>query len=112
MFIQTKTLQVEEGYGDKMVEKFAAEGIIEQQPGFLDLTVLKKKQRKGPEEIIVMIRWESEEAWKTWEKSDIHIAGHRANRGKPKPSFIIESNQNVYHVLGSKSYVEPKQTTV
>lgn len=25
-----------------------------------------------------MIRWESEEAWKNWETSEEHLAGHRA----------------------------------
>jgi heme oxygenase (staphylobilin-producing) len=109
MFIQLKTMMVKEGHGEKMVERFAGEGIIEEQPGFLDLNVLKKKQRSGEEEIIVMIRWESEEAWKAWETSDVHIAGHRANRGKPKPEFIIESHQDVYHVLGHKQYREPAE---
>jgi heme oxygenase (staphylobilin-producing) len=107
MFIQLKTITVKEGYAEKMVERFAGEGIIEQQPGFLDLSVLKKKQRSGDEEIIVMIRWESEEAWKAWETSEVHIAGHRAKRGQPKPEFIIGSSQEVYHMLGQKQYREP-----
>ncbi|WP_110112456.1 antibiotic biosynthesis monooxygenase [Bacillus sp. CGMCC 1.16541] len=107
MFVQLKTILVTEGHAEEMVERFAAEGIIEQQPGFLDLSVLKKKQRKGNEEVLIMIRWESEEAWKAWETSDVHLAGHRANRGKPSPSFILESRQDVFHVLGQKFYTEP-----
>ncbi|ARK32888.1 antibiotic biosynthesis monooxygenase family protein [Halalkalibacter krulwichiae] len=102
MFIQNKTIIVAEGHAEKMVERFSSEGIIEQQPGFIDLSILKKKQRKGNEEVIIMIRWESESAWKTWETSDVHLAGHRANRGQPSPSFIIESKQEVYHVIGQK----------
>lgn len=107
MFLQTKTLIVEEGHADKMVEKFSTEGVIEEQPGFIDLNVMKQKARKGQEEVLVLIRWKSEEAWKAWEKSDVHLAGHKANRGKPKPSFIIDSNQKVYEQLASKSYREP-----
>ncbi|MCM3490973.1 antibiotic biosynthesis monooxygenase [Alkalihalophilus marmarensis] len=107
MFVQVKALVVEEGYADKMVEKFATEGIIEEQPGFLDLTVLQKKKRRGNEEVMVLIRWESEEAWKAWETSEVHLAGHRANRGKPKPAFILEGGQDVYHVIGTKEYTEP-----
>lgn len=106
MFIQNKTIIVAEGHAEKTVERFSSEGIIEQQPGFIDLSVLKKKQRKGNEEVIIMIRWESESAWKTWETSDVHLAGHRANRGKSSPSFIIESKQEVYHVIGQKQYRE------
>ncbi|MEC2076202.1 antibiotic biosynthesis monooxygenase [Metabacillus fastidiosus] len=104
MFIQLKTITVTEGNAEKMVERFAGEGIIEEQPGFIDLSVLKKKQRKGNEEVVVMLRWESEDAWKAWETSEVHLAGHRANRGKPSPSFIIDSKQEVYHMLGQKEY--------
>lgn len=107
MFIQLKTIRVKEGYGEKMVERFAGEGIIEEQPGFLDLSVLKKKHLRGEEEVIVLIRWESEESWKAWETSDIHIAGHRAKRGQPKPEFIVESSQEVYHMLSQKQYRKP-----
>ncbi|WP_417898764.1 antibiotic biosynthesis monooxygenase [Bacillus haimaensis] len=109
MFIQLKTIKVKEGHADKMVERFAGEGIIEEQPGFLEMNVLKKKQRSGDEEVIVMIRWESEEAWKAWETSEVHLAGHRANRGVPKPGFILDSRQDVYHVQGQKQYREPAE---
>ncbi|MED4403398.1 antibiotic biosynthesis monooxygenase family protein [Metabacillus fastidiosus] len=108
MFIQLKTITVTEGNAEKMVERFAGEGIIEEQPGFIDLSVLKKKQRKGNEEVVVMLRWESEDDWKAWETSEVHLAGHRANRGKPSPSFIIDSKQEVYHMLGQKEYRSEK----
>lgn len=110
MFIQLKTITVTEGNAEKMVERFAGEGIIEQQPGFIDLSVLQKKQRKGDEEVLVMIRWESENAWKAWETSDVHLAGHRANRGKPAPSYIIDSRQELYHMLSQKKYFDPSVT--
>ncbi len=107
MFVQIKTITVTEGNAEKMVERFAGEGIIEQQKGFIDLSVMKKKQRKGNEEVIIMVRWESESDWKAWETSEIHLAGHRAKRGKPSPSYIISGTQNIYYVLGKKEYKEP-----
>lgn len=100
---------VTEGHAEKMVERFAGKGVIEEQPGFIDLSVLKKKQRKGNEEVLIMIRWESEEAWKAWETSETHLAGHKVNRGKPSPSYIIDGRQDVYHVLASKGYVNPNK---
>jgi len=106
VFVQINTILVTEGHADRIVDRFTSQGIIEQQPGFIDLSVLKKRQRKGNEEVLVMIRWESEEAWKAWEKSEAHLAGHRANRGKPAPSYILESRQDVFYVLGQKGYVE------
>lgn len=42
-----------------------------------------------------MIRWESEEAWKNWETSEEHLAGHRAGRGKPKPDHIINASRSL-----------------
>ena len=36
-----------------------------------------KNVRRGEEEVIMIVRWESEEAWKAWEKSPEHIAGHK-----------------------------------
>ncbi|WP_346235032.1 antibiotic biosynthesis monooxygenase [Lysinibacillus telephonicus] len=102
MFVQIKRIIVTEGNSDKVVERFSAKksspSLLEQQPGFIDKQVLVKKVRRGDEEVVIMIRWESEEAWKGWEKHPDHIAGHRANAGKPKPDYIVESSQDVYNV--------------
>ncbi|ERI08564.1 antibiotic biosynthesis monooxygenase [Aneurinibacillus aneurinilyticus ATCC 12856] len=98
MFIETKTIIVKEGTSDKIVSRFSQEGAIEKSEGFIDLSVLVKKSRKGDEEVIVMIRWDSEESWKNWEKSEAHIQGHRQSRGKPKPDYIISSGHSTYEV--------------
>ncbi|PLR89130.1 antibiotic biosynthesis monooxygenase family protein [Bacillus sp. T33-2] len=99
MFYQIKRLHVKEGFSSQMVERFSKKGsLIEQQPGFIDKQVLVKKSRRGDEEVLVLIHWESEEDWKNWEKHPDHIAGHKANLGKPRPEFVIESSQDVYEV--------------
>lgn len=103
MFIETKTFMVKEGTSQLVVDRFSGPGIIEQSEGFIDLSVLVKKVRRGDEEVVVMIRWESEEAWKGWETSEAHIAGHRASRGKPKPEHIIEVTHANYEVKSTKS---------
>ncbi|HFK1449477.1 MULTISPECIES: heme-degrading monooxygenase HmoA [Bacillus cereus group] len=103
MFIETKTFTVKEGTSNIVVERFTGEGIIEKFEGFIDLSVLVKKVRRGDEEVVVMIRWESEEAWKNWETSEEHLAGHRASRGKPKPDHIINVDHSVYYVKSSKA---------
>lgn len=65
MFIQMKRFVVTEGNGHLIVEKFSNKGgLISKQPGFLDKKVLKKKVRRGQEEVILMITWASEEDWK------------------------------------------------
>ncbi|MBU8572123.1 heme-degrading oxygenase HmoA [Bacillus subtilis] len=102
MFVQLRKMTVKEGYADKVIERFSAEGIIEKQEGLIDVTVLEKNVRRGDEEVVVMIRWESEDHWKQWEKSDAHIAGHKANKGKPKPDYLISTEVSMYHVRAVK----------
>lgn len=102
MFIETKTITVKEGTSDLVVQRFSGEGVIEKFEGFIDLSVLVKKVRRGDEEVVVMIRWESEAAWKNWETSEEHLEGHRQSRGKPKPEHIIKSEHALYDVKASK----------
>ncbi|MCP1305645.1 antibiotic biosynthesis monooxygenase family protein [Paenibacillus tyrfis] len=102
MFIEMKTIIVKEGTSDLVVQRFSGEGAIEKSEGFIDLSVLVKKARKGDEEVIVMIRWESEEAWKKWETSEVHLEGHRQARGKPKPEHILSSSHGNYEVKTAK----------
>ncbi|MBD8069029.1 antibiotic biosynthesis monooxygenase family protein [Bacillus sp. PS06] len=102
MFIETKTITVKEGTSDIVVNRFQKEGIIEKSEGFIDLSVLVKKVRRGDEEVIVMTRWESEDHWKQWEKSPEHIAGHRNRQGQPKPEHVISVAHGVYEVKASK----------
>ncbi|MCH1625236.1 antibiotic biosynthesis monooxygenase [Ferdinandcohnia quinoae] len=105
MFVQLRKTVVTEGNADQVVERFSKPGIIEQQEGFIDATVMVKKVRRGEEEVLVQIRWESEEFWKKWEKSDAHIAGHKANMGKPKPEYIIHSEGGLYDVKTVKTAI-------
>ena len=103
MFVQMRKTVVTEGNAHKVIERFGKAGIIEKQEGFIDLTVLEKKVRRGEEEVVVMIRWESEAHWKQWEKSDEHIAGHKAKLGQPKPDHIISSEGGLYEVRAVKT---------
>lgn len=100
MFYQIKRLLVKEGFSGWASEKFSKRGgLIEKQPGFIGKEVLIRKSRRGDEEVLIVIRWESETDWKNWEKHPDHIASHKANIGKPKPEFIMETSQDVYESL-------------
>lgn len=99
MFIQLRTTVVELGNADKVVERFGKPGHMDTMPGFIDRTVMVSKRNKESEEVIAMIRWESEEAWKNWEKDPVHIAGHRERRGgEGPPSYVISSSVKLYDV--------------
>jgi heme oxygenase (staphylobilin-producing) len=108
MFIEMKTIVVKEGTSDKVVERFGQDGIIEQSEGFIDLSVLVKKVRRGDEEVVILIRWESEEAWKKWETSEAHIEGHRQSRGKPVPEHILSRSNANYEVKAIKGAKQPQ----
>lgn len=98
MFIQMRTIVVEKGNAEQVIERFSQEGHIEGKEGLIDKTVMVNSKDKESEEIVVMIRWESKEAWKNWEKDPVHIAGHREKRGQEKPSYVLESSVKMYEV--------------
>lgn len=104
MFVEMKTIQVKEGFSEQVVNRFSGEGPIEKAEGFIDLSVMVKKTRKGDEEVLVLVRWESEEAWKNWEKSEPHLEMHRQSREQGKPDFIIGGTHGLYELRGTKTY--------
>ncbi|ALS28535.1 antibiotic biosynthesis monooxygenase [Paenibacillus sp. 32O-W] len=103
MFVQMRSIVVEKGYADQVVERFSKESPVDGMEGLIDRTVMVNRQGKENEEVLVMIRWESEEAWKNWEKSDVHIQGHREKRGQPKPEYVIGTTVKMYHVKFAKT---------
>ncbi|MEK3881371.1 antibiotic biosynthesis monooxygenase [Paenibacillus sp. PL2-23] len=98
MFIQLRTIVVEPGNAEQVMERFGTSGHIDTMPGLIDRTVMLAAKTKDSEEVIAMIRWESEEAWKNWEKDPVHIAGHREHRGEAPPSYVISSTVKMYNV--------------
>ena len=109
MFVQIRKWIVTEGNSDKIIERFSKKtgqgpSMLEQREGFIGRELLVKNVRRGEEEVVMIIRWESEDAWKAWEKSPEHIAGHKAkikeHGGKPpKPDFVISMEHGNYTVV-------------
>lgn len=109
MFVQIRKWIVTEGNSDKIIERFSKKpgqgpSMLEQREGFIGRELLVKNVRRGEEEVVMIIRWESEDAWKAWEKSPEHIAGHKAkikeHGGKPpKPEFVISMEHGNYTVV-------------
>jgi len=105
MLIQTRTIVTEPGYADQVVERFTRESPMDAMEGLIDKTVMVNRKKQEHDEVVVMIRWASVEAWKNWEKSDVHIQGHRENRGKPQPEFVKSTTVNMYEVRAVKAGV-------
>lgn len=102
MLVVLRKMIIKAGHEEKVIDKFNSQGILEKQEGFIDRSLLVEKSRKDEIEMVIMVRWESEAAWKQWEKSDAHIAGHKANLGKPKPDHIVSIEVKKYHVQATK----------
>ncbi|GGF67742.1 heme-degrading monooxygenase HmoA [Paenibacillus albidus] len=102
MLIQTRSIIVEKGNSEQVVERFSGPGPLYEMEGLIDYTVMVNKRNKEQEEVLVMIRWESEEAWKNWEKSDAHLEGHPKSRGQEKPAYVVSTSVNMYQVQAVK----------
>lgn len=98
MFIQTRRMVVTAGNAEQVVERFKKPGPLDEMEGLVDKTVMSSKISKEEEEVLVMIRWESREAWKNWEKSDVHLQGHRDKKGQQPPEYIISTKVTMYDV--------------
>ncbi|CAM4459028.1 antibiotic biosynthesis monooxygenase [Paenibacillus tarimensis] len=103
MLIQTRTIVVQKGKTDLVLERFKQDGPMDAMEGLIDKTIMvNRKKQEDQEEVVIMNRWRSVEDWKNWEKSDVHIQGHRQNNGKPKPEHIISVSVNMYEVKAVK----------
>lgn len=98
MIIQTRTIVVEKGNADKVVERFSREDALESQEGLIDISIMVKMRSKENEEVVVIIRWASEEAWKNWEKSPAHLQGHRDQKGHQPTDYVISYTVTTYEV--------------
>lgn len=93
-----RSIVVEKGNSEQVVHNFGQEGHIDGMEGLVDIHIMVNRKTKESEEVVIMIRWESEEAWKNWEKDPVHLAGHRNNKDEKRPEYIIESSVNMYDV--------------
>lgn len=96
MFVMTRTIVVEKGNSDKVIARFSKEGPMDSMEGLVDISVMVNRKSKEQEEVVVVIRWESVEAWKNWEKSDAHLEGHRNAKGHQPPEYVISTTVNLY----------------
>ncbi|MHA7963421.1 antibiotic biosynthesis monooxygenase [Paenibacillus sp. CAU 1782] len=97
MYIQLRTMTVKQGFGEQVAQTYAVPGHIDTMPGLIDRTVMVNARSKETEEVVILIRWESQDAWKNWEKDPVHIAGHRNKRNAEKPDYLLDVSVNMYH---------------
>ncbi|MFX3631394.1 MAG: antibiotic biosynthesis monooxygenase [Candidatus Pristimantibacillus sp.] len=102
MLIQTRTIVVQKEQVELVLERFSKDSPMDAMDGLIDKTIMVNRKKQEYDEVVVMIRWRSIEDWKNWEKSDVHIQGHRQKRGNPAPDYIISTAVNMYEVKAIK----------
>ena len=77
--VKINAIEVPEGMGDKLEERFAARaGEVENMPGFEGFELLRPSDER--EVCLVLTRWRSEEDFLAWVASPDFAAGHAQHR--------------------------------
>ena len=82
--VKINAIEVPEGMGDKLEERFAARaGEVENMPGFEGFELLRPTGEE--KRYFVYTRWDSEESFQAWVQSSAFTRGHAqasADRGE------------------------------
>jgi heme oxygenase (staphylobilin-producing) len=95
MIIVTNTSKITKGDGDKLITRFKKVGMVEKMEGFLGLEVMFRKNLKDHDEVSVVTRWETMEAFKGWTKSE---AFQKSHQKRDIPAYILENSITYYDV--------------
>ncbi len=101
MFVEMKTFTVQVGSADQLLTRFSNPSVITEQEGFIDLVVMKKVRRADHEEVVILARWESQEHFTNWKRSDAHQGGHKTK--KERPEYMIDVKMETYEVKTIKA---------
>ena len=86
MYVGTNMIRVQKGTGHKLEERFAQQGGVEEQPGFIRFQMWKSDDDgEDFEEYLIVTHWESKEAQHTWIRSEGFGQAHSG----PRADFII-----------------------
>ncbi len=96
MYIVTNSVKIKKDKGHKLVERFNKAGEVETMPGFLGLEVSVTEKVKDYDEVNIVTKWDTEESFKNWVKSDVFKKAH-AHRGG-RPDYIIQNTISYHNV--------------
>lgn len=96
MYIVTNRTKIKKDEGYQLVNRFNKVGKIETIEGFLGLEVLVTDKLDDYDEVTIMTRWDIEDSFKKWLKSDAFREAHTHRGGKP--DYIITNEISFYDV--------------
>ncbi|GAB6991218.1 antibiotic biosynthesis monooxygenase [Paenibacillus pini] len=95
MIVVTNTIQVKEGFGKTLAERFTQAKGVQEMPGFVRMEVWLGKDQKG-EEVKVSTVWQDEASFKNWTSSESFRQSHRGQGGN---EAIVSSALNQYELF-------------
>ena len=54
LFIMTRTMLIEKGNSDKVIERFSQPGPMDEMEGLIDISVMVNKKSKEQEEVVIV----------------------------------------------------------
>jgi heme oxygenase (mycobilin-producing) len=75
--------------------------MVDQSPGFMSFQLLRPE--KSDDAYMVMVIWESKEAYKAWLKSDAFKQGHSRTSTLPEDTFMGPQRVELYEILEQTS---------
>ncbi|HLS61522.1 MAG TPA: heme oxygenase [Virgibacillus sp.] len=105
MYIVTNTTKIKKDEGYKLINRFDKVGKIEKMEGFLGLEVFSTKKLKDFDQVTVVTRWESEDYFSAWMKSDAFKWAHQYDGGKPE--YILSNKVSHYELEVTRNPIVP-----
>ncbi|GEK33830.1 antibiotic biosynthesis monooxygenase [Kurthia sibirica] len=100
MYMVSNTIQVLEGYGDQILERFKIRQGIEDMPGFKELKVLKSLGKQGYDEVLVHTVWQDKAAFENWFSSrEFHLAHRKPARTETGEKMVVSNSIDHYEVI-------------
>lgn len=106
MFVIIRTMKIEKGYLDKVLENASKKGPIFKSPGFVKKEIFVQTKDKEFDLVKQMIYFENKKAFYVWEGSPEHIALHKDKNSdhNKKPEGIIEVKREAMELYLSQSH--------
>jgi heme-degrading monooxygenase HmoA len=98
MVVKINAIEVAEGRGPELEDRFAKRAAeVEGMPGFLGFELLRPAA--GETRYFVYTRWESEDDFQNWVKSDAFTRGHAQARKDSKGTVAHASSLMEFEVV-------------
>lgn len=98
MFVVCNRVQVNPARAEQFEQLFLSRShMVDSSPGFVSFQILRPA--KTDDSYIVMVTWQSKEAYHAWVKSDAFKQGHSRTGTLPDDTFLGPQRVELYDLL-------------